>query len=61
MREDWTIQLPCLGLTVPLFHNSGKITGSTIIDAQTVPAGGKYAKIQFDGSVLLFNFIKKII
>lgn len=48
MREDWTIQLPCLGVTVSSF-NSIKNIGCTIIDAQTVPAGGKYAKIAIDG------------
>lgn len=55
MKEDWTIQLPCLGTIVNLRHNYGKVIGSTIIDAQTVAAGGKHAKIQVDGNNSFFK------
>jgi hypothetical protein len=49
MREEWTIQSPCLGLT----NKDQKVFGTTIIDPQTVPSGGKYAKIQLAGERLL--------
>jgi hypothetical protein len=44
MRDEWTIRSPCLGS-----GENAKRTGLAVVDEDTEPSGGQYARISVGG------------